>query len=202
MDLIRLKKDIGIPKPQLASIAYQMLWGLSYLHYESLLHRDIKLENTLLNSSGQVKLSDFGISAQRPSQDDMNTTLIGTTRYMSLERLLGKPYGSPSDVWSLGLVLLECALGASPFLDTASTIDLILTLEESPLEELIPTSMDDDVREMISSCLQKNPEERVPAEVLLASPWLSKEGIASSDEAALLMKRFYDDMDSSDRRAS
>lgn len=202
MDLIRLNKDAGIPKPQLASIAYQMLWGVSFLHYENLLHRDIKPANTLVNSSGRVKLSDFGISAQRPSQDDMNTTLIGTTRYMSPERLRGKPYGSPSDVWSLGLVLLECALGASPFPDTTSTIDLILTLEESPLEELIPTSMDIDVRELISSCLQKNPEERVPAEVLLACPWLSNEGITCSDEAALLMERYYDELDSSGRLTS
>ena len=178
-----------------------MLWGLGFLHYENLLHRDVKPANVLVNSLGRVKLSDFGISSHRPNRNDLNTTLIGTTRYMSPERLRGKPYGSPSDVWSLGLVLLECVLGMPPFHDT-TTIDLILTLEETPLDDLIPTSMDDDVREMISSCLQKNSEERVPAEVLLASPWLSKEKISSADDAALLMKRYYDEMDSSDRLAS
>mmetsp|Transcript_2329 Transcript_2329/g.4973 ORF Transcript_2329/g.4973 Transcript_2329/m.4973 type:complete len:401 (+) Transcript_2329:60-1262(+) len=201
-DLIRLNKETGIPKPQLASIAYQMLWGLAFLHFENLLHRDIKPSNTLLAATGRVKLSDFGISAQRSSQDDMNTTLIGTTFYMSPERLRGKQYGSPSDIWSLGLVLLECAIGTAPFHDTTSTIDLILTLEETPSEELIPTSMDDDVREMISSCLQIIPEERMPADVLLASPWLSKEGMTSPDVAALFMKRYYDEMDSSGRLAS
>lgn len=83
--------------------------------------------NVLISSSGRVKLADFGIVSQREVQDDetslqMNATVIGTTRYMSPERLQGKPYTMSSDVWSLGLVLLECLLGASPFEGISSVV--------------------------------------------------------------------------------
>ena len=54
----------------------------------------------------------------------MNVTVIGTTRYMSPERLRGKPYTTPSDVWSLGLVLLECVRGDSPFEDASSIVSV------------------------------------------------------------------------------
>ena len=230
-DLARHHEDVGgVPLPQLASIAYQMLWGLAFLHHENLLHRDIKPGNALLNREGYVKLSDFGISADQGQRqmllsnntsenendnddaglnttsenengndnDDaglLNTTLIGTWRYMSPERLRGKPYGTPSDVWSLGLVLLECAMGTFPFHDVASPYELIETIAESTMEELIPISVDEDVRELIASCLRENAAERVPAETLLKSPWFAKEGISSVEDATMAMKAYYDELD-------
>jgi len=214
-DLARHHEDCGgVPQPQLASIAYQMLWGLAFLHHENLLHRDVKPGNVLLNSAGYVKLSDFGISSDQGNQgqlllrnnaseeeeDDnndagLNTTLIGTWRYMSPERLKGKPYGTPSDVWSLGLVLLECAIGTFPFHEVTSPYELIETIEESTMEELIPISVEEDVRELIASCLRKNAAERVPAERLLKSPWFAKEDIWSVDDATMAMQAYYDEMD-------
>lgn len=214
-DLARHHEDVGgVPLPQLASIAYQMLWGLAFLHHENLLHRDIKPGNALLNTEGHVKLSDFGISADQGQRqmllsnntsenedendnDDagLNTTLIGTWRYMSPERLRGKPYGTPSDVWSLGLVLLECAMGTFPFHDVASPYELIETIAESTMEELIPISVDEDARELIASCLRKNAAERIPADILLKSPWFAKEGISSVEDATMVMKAYYDELD-------
>ena len=211
-DLVRHHEDVGgVPRPQLASIAYQMLWGLAFLHHENLLHRDIKPENVLLNSAGYVKLSDFGISSDQgqkqmlirsnaseeddDNDDGLNTTLIGTWRYMSPERLQGRPYGTPSDVWSLGLVLLECALGTFPFHEVTSPYELIETIEESTMEELIPISVDEDVRELIASCLRKNAAERVPAERLLKSPLFANEEIASVDDATAIMKVYYAELD-------
>lgn len=104
----------------LASISYQLLWGLSYLHFERMVHRDVKPANVLLNSLGYVKLSDFGIVATQTSIP--HTTVVGTVRYMSPERLRARPYGSASDVWSVGLVLLECEIGESPWADIASMV--------------------------------------------------------------------------------
>lgn len=69
-----------------ACILYQILWGLAYLHYEHSIHRDIKLGNVLINSSGVVKLSDFGISRILDSTTAMSHTAVGTSRYMSPER--------------------------------------------------------------------------------------------------------------------
>ena len=214
-DLARHHEDVGgVPQPQLASIAYQMLWGLAFLHHENLLHRDIKPGNVLLNTEGYVKLSDFGISADQGQRqmllrnntsgdvnenenDDagLNTTLIGTWRYMSPERLKREPYGTPGDVWSLGLVLLECAMGTFPFHDVASPYELIETIAESTMEELIPISVDEDVRELIASCLRENAAERVPADTLLKSPFFAKEGISSVEDATMVMKAYYDELD-------
>ena len=103
----------------LAGTAYQILWGLAYLHHGSIIHRDIKPANILINSLGQVKVSDLGISgfaAFAKSGDEatisgLNHTVIGTSKYMSPERILDKSYGPLCDIWSFGLVLIECATG-------------------------------------------------------------------------------------------
>jgi serine/threonine protein kinase len=84
--------------------------------------------NVLISSSGRVKLADFGIVSQREDDEtslQMNATMIGTTRYMSPERLRGKPYTMSSDVWSLGLVLLECLLGDCPFESISSVVSYL-----------------------------------------------------------------------------
>ena len=115
----------GLPDNLTASISYQILWGLGYLHYEKISHRDIKPANVLINSAGQVKLSDFGIATERmDGTHQMNNTVVGTARYMSPERLNAKPYTSLSDIWSLGLVLFECATGKSPFHDIISFVSV------------------------------------------------------------------------------
>jgi serine/threonine protein kinase len=89
-----------------------MLWGLSYLHHEKMIHRDIKPGNVLLHSDGRVKLADFGISS---TGRDLATTVVGTMMYMAPERLRGKKYGVLSDIWSFGLVVWECATGKQLF---------------------------------------------------------------------------------------
>lgn len=119
-----VSQSIVMPEAALAGVAYQMLWGISYLHIEKILHRDIKPANVLVHSNGEIKLGDLGIAGtvsfrNNPtdmSQSGLNHTVIGTKRYMSPERILDRAYGIPSDIWSLGLVLLECATGGwSPF---------------------------------------------------------------------------------------
>jgi len=71
----------------------------------------MKPGNILLNCRGEIKISDFGLSAELDSTKEMCATFIGTHAYMSPERLGGKPYSFASDIWSLGITLVECALG-------------------------------------------------------------------------------------------
>jgi serine/threonine protein kinase len=120
LELSALSK--GMPERIVASVAYQILWGVAFLHFENSIHRDIKPANILVNSLGEVKLSDFGISAMREPGEALNRTVVGTTLYMSPERLRAKPYGTPSDIWSVGLVLLECLTGQSPFFGISSVV--------------------------------------------------------------------------------
>jgi len=96
----------------IGKLAARVLASLNYLHRERhQVHRDMKPGNILLNCRGEIKISDFGLSAELDSTKEMCATFIGTHAYMSPERLGGKPYSFASDIWSLGITLVECALG-------------------------------------------------------------------------------------------
>ncbi|KAL7536167.1 hypothetical protein ACHAWF_005386 [Thalassiosira exigua] len=195
----------GLHETAIASIAYQMLWGLAYLHHEGILHRDVKPANVLVSSSGRVKLADFGIVSRPPLPNDddneeeegeggtiMNHTVIGTTRYMSPERLRGRPYKWASDVWGAGLVLLELLRGDSPFDDVSSAVELVQTLDEHHMAEFVPADAGDGLREIMAGCLDRYPEKRVPASILLRSPWFRSHGVRDVDGAAALMKAYLE----------
>ncbi|KAH1055254.1 hypothetical protein J1N35_033319 [Gossypium stocksii] len=111
-----LKKVKSIPEPYLAVICKQVLKGLIYLRHERhIIHRDLKPSNLLINHRGEVKITDFGVSAIMTSTSGLANTFVGTYNYMSPERIIGGNYGNKSDIWSLGLVLLECATGQFPY---------------------------------------------------------------------------------------
>ena len=99
----------------LASIAFQMLSGLNFLHSQRLIHRDVKPSNALLSSSGRVKLADFGLTRSLDSGHSLAESFVGTFLYMSPERLAGEPYSFLSDVWSLGITLFSVILGKYPY---------------------------------------------------------------------------------------
>ena len=96
--------------------AKQILLGLQYLHSEKkIVHRDIKPSNLLVNRKGEVKISDFGVSGQLANSVAKCDSWVGTVTYMSPERIKGESYSFDSDIWSLGLSLLECAIGRFPY---------------------------------------------------------------------------------------
>jgi serine/threonine protein kinase len=210
----KVEEDSGastmIPEYAIAAIAYQILWGLSYLHFEGVLHRDIKPANVLVSSSGRVKLADFGIVSKqkqllRRSGDDnddgddvnegtiMNRTVIGTTRYMSPERLRGETYKRSSDVWSVGLVLLEIVRGGiSPFEEVTSVVELVQTLDECRMNDYIPESTSNGLREILVGSLDHCPHKRIPASILLSSPWFQFHNIHGVQDASSLMMVYLD----------
>ena len=117
-----------IPERILAAMAYQILWGLAYLKVEKRVHRDIKPSNLLINSRGEVKVTDFGVSAELQSSIAMCGTFVGTFKYMSPERIQNHPYSYMSDIWSLDLVLMECATGLYPFHEHARDMPTVSRL--------------------------------------------------------------------------
>eukprot|EP00878_Enallax_costatus_P038063 GHUV01043204.1.p1 GENE.GHUV01043204.1~~GHUV01043204.1.p1 ORF type:complete len:233 (+),score=48.11 GHUV01043204.1:180-878(+) len=111
-----LQKIRIVPQQYLPELARQVLSGLSYLHDTArICHRDIKPGNLLLSSSGQLKISDFGVSSQLSNSMSRCLSWVGTVTYMSPERIRGDSYSFNTDVWSVGLLLLECATGRYPY---------------------------------------------------------------------------------------
>lgn len=112
--IVSLVKPNQFPLPVLKKLTYSILSGLVYL-YEThkIIHRDIKPSNVLMTHKGQFKLGDFGVSRELTNSLAMADTFVGTSTYMSPERIQGLEYGIKSDVWSMGLMLIELATGKS-----------------------------------------------------------------------------------------
>jgi len=105
-----------LPEPLLARVSRDMLGGLDHLHRVlKVVHRDIKPSNVLLNSRGEVKLADFGMSGQLASTFSRLASWVGTAAYMSPERISGSQYSYDSDIWALGVSLWECSVGRYPY---------------------------------------------------------------------------------------
>uniref|UniRef100_A0A8H7XXT6 Protein kinase domain-containing protein n=1 Tax=Psilocybe cubensis TaxID=181762 RepID=A0A8H7XXT6_PSICU len=103
-------------------VAHSVLEGLTYLYdVHRIIHRDIKPSNILLNSEGQIKLCDFGVSGELINS--IANTFVGTSVYMSPERIQGAEYTIKSDIWSLGISLIELATGRFPFCDISDDDD-------------------------------------------------------------------------------
>ncbi|XP_031418306.1 dual specificity mitogen-activated protein kinase kinase 1-like, partial [Clupea harengus] len=108
-----LKLAGKIPEQILGKVSIAVLKGLAYLREKhKIMHRDVKPSNILVNSRGEIKLCDFGVSGQLI--DSMANSFVGTRSYMSPERLQGTHYSVQSDIWSMGLSLVEMAIGRFP----------------------------------------------------------------------------------------
>jgi len=136
LDLV-LKHAQKIPENILGVITLSVLKGLRYLREKhQIIHRDVKPSNILMNTRGEVRLCDFGVSGQLI--DSMANSFVGTRSYMSPERLQGTIYSVRSDIWSLGLSMVELALGRYP-IPCLTTDDLLqIFLNPKDKEVVLP----------------------------------------------------------------
>ncbi|ODQ77643.1 hypothetical protein BABINDRAFT_163360 [Babjeviella inositovora NRRL Y-12698] len=194
-------KEFGgrIGEKVLGKIAISVLEGLSYLHDRKIIHRDIKPQNILLNDSGEVKLCDFGVSGE--VVNSLASTFTGTSYYMAPERIEGKQYTVTSDVWSLGVTLLEVAQGRFPYFEKAED-DSDKTIPLMPLElltaimEFTPRLEDEAeikwsrlFKSFIAYCLEKNPAKRAsPKQMLLSHPWVAGQRAKEVDMAKFVRR--------------
>ncbi|CAN0434962.1 unnamed protein product [Ectocarpus sp. 12 AP-2014] len=197
--LLNVLQQVGaVPERALSSVAYQVLLALDYLKREKrIVHRDIKPSNLLINSQGVVKVTDFGTSTGLQSSFAMCGTFVGTFKYMSPERMKNDRYSYSSDVWSLGLVLMECATGEFPYRDETTAIDLVQTIVDAPAPELDHSFFPAEFCSFVADCLRKRPDDRSPAQALLGAPWITGGGLAVNLNADLVsatanVKRWID----------
>ena len=137
LDLI-LKKAGRIPEPILGKVTVAVLKGLTYLREKhQIMHRDVKPSNILVNSRGEIKICDFGVSGQLI--DSMANSFVGTRSYMSPERLQGTHYSVQSDIWSMGLSIVEMAIGRYP-IPPPDSKDLASIFGDKAMEEHLEAS--------------------------------------------------------------
>ncbi|KAH8153240.1 uncharacterized protein LAJ45_02827 [Morchella importuna] len=167
----------------LGKIAEGVLEGLTYLSGRKIIHRDIKPSNILLCRNGQVKLCDFGVSGELIGSKGNADTFIGTSYYMAPERIQGHSYTITSDVWSLGVTLLEVAQHRFPFGNEADSggraglIDLLTYIVRQPIPELkdephLGIKWSDNFKYFIRCCLEKDTARRASPWRMLEHPWI------------------------------
>lgn len=205
--IIQLCKPRQFPTFVLKKMLFLILSGLNYLYKtHKIIHRDIKPSNVLMSHKGEFKLCDFGVSRELANSVAVADTFVGTSTYMSPERIQGLTYGIKSDIWSMGLMLYELASGFSVWCEDPGDCDLesgnntknagpegILDLLQRIVNEDSPTlsgktnrvtrrNFDAELCSFIDWCLVKDDKLRKSAEELLEDKFLERVASGAFDK--------------------
>ncbi|XP_067309832.1 TRAF2 and NCK interacting kinase a isoform X3 [Pseudorasbora parva] len=170
-DLIKNTKGNSLREDWTAYISREILRGLTHLHHHKVIHRDIKGQNVLLTENAEVKLVDFGVSAQLDRTVSRRNTFIGTPYWMAPEVIAcdenpDATYDYKSDLWSLGITAIEMAEGAPPLCDMHPMRALFL-IPRNPAPRLKSKKWSKKFQSFIESCLVKNHLQRPSTESLI-----------------------------------
>jgi len=164
-------------EPQIATILDATLKGLDYLHTRPhpIIHRDIKSDNILLGTKGQIKITDFGYGAQLGGGNaDMRKSVVGTTYWMAPEVVKGKDYTTKVDVWSLGVMGMEMFEGVPPYMEETMLRALFLIASKGLPPFKSPEAMSEEFKDFIHMCCTMEAEARPTAKEMLGHRFLKK----------------------------
>lgn len=177
-DLIEHKQYLT--EDEAKGLFQQMVEGVNYCHKNSITHRDLKLENILIDQDGNIKIVDFGL-ANFMEAGKLLSTFCGSPLYAAPEMLNGSKYVGPKvDVWSLGVLLYIIVIGVVPWEGS--------TVEEQTKNSIqghyeLPCDLSEEFKHLVSSMLNVNPEKRPDLDEVLRHSWLTQK--TSSDLSGL-----------------
>ncbi|XP_070204755.1 calcium/calmodulin-dependent protein kinase kinase 1-like isoform X2 [Littorina saxatilis] len=152
--------------------------GIEYLHYQHIIHRDVKPSNLLLGDDGHIKIADFGVSNEFDGKDAFLSNTAGTPAFMAPETLQENHpqfHGKALDIWAMGVTLYCFVFGRVPFQE-----EYILGLHKKILTEDVvfpeSPSISSDLQRLIRRMLNKNPETRITLPEIKEHPWVTQKG--------------------------
>ncbi|KAM3351491.1 hypothetical protein ACQJBY_023456 [Aegilops geniculata] len=174
----RLAKSTRFPEPVARHYFQQLVTAVEFCHSRGVYHRDLKPENLLLDAHGNLKVSDFGLSAladgaSRHRGDALLHTTCGTPAYLAPEVVLKRGYdGAKADIWSCGVILFVLLAGRLPFHDT----NLVLLYKRIARSDYkCPAWFSVDARKLLARLLDPNPNTRITITKLMARTWFQKD---------------------------
>ncbi|NXC86516.1 MP2K6 kinase, partial [Cercotrichas coryphoeus] len=185
-----IDKGLTIPEDVLGKIAVSIVKALEHLHSKlSVIHRDVKPSNVLINTQGQVKMCDFGISGYLV--DSVAKTMdAGCKPYMAPERinpeLNQKGYSVKSDIWSLGITMIELAILRFPYDSWGTPFQQLKQVVEEPSPQLPAEKFSAEFVDFTSQCLKKNSKERPTYPELMQHPFFTLHESKETDVASFV----------------
>ena len=152
-------------------IIIELVSVLDYLHNElEMIHRDIKLENVIVDTNGNAHLIDFGFMTPPTEKKTFVTELCGTPKYFCPELIKTNSVSYPSDIWSLGVLLYTMVTGHFPF---AANTSKELYDQICHNEVQFPQSIEPSLKDLISCMLEKDPSKRITLDEIMKHPWIN-----------------------------
>eukprot|EP01088_Endostelium_zonatum_P006173 TRINITY_DN1827_c0_g3_i1.p1 TRINITY_DN1827_c0_g3~~TRINITY_DN1827_c0_g3_i1.p1 ORF type:complete len:523 (-),score=140.20 TRINITY_DN1827_c0_g3_i1:19-1551(-) len=193
-DLMEKLPEKHLSEPLIRAAMAASVEGLIYLHENAIIHRDVKAANIILTERGEVKLADFGVSAQMGGDvPDKKKTVTGTPLWMSPEVLNGEgKYDSKTDQWSLGITAIELAEGQPPYSDeNVMQAMMKICSKDSPKPGLTkePEKWSDDFKAFIDVCVEREPEKRPTAVDLAKHSFIAGHAKTATEVMAEFLKK-------------
>ncbi|ESN97989.1 hypothetical protein HELRODRAFT_141692, partial [Helobdella robusta] len=167
-----------------SGMVHNVMSGILYLHSINIVHRDIKMENVLVqknrNGLKKLKICDFGL-ATIIANNEILKTVCGTPNYMAPEIILQVGYGNKVDVWSVGIFMYILLYGSPPFHSRSNDFNKIfenVIVGKYDLNSTTWESVSEEAKTLITMLLEPNPTNRMTAEEALSYPWVSKDQFA------------------------
>uniref|UniRef100_A0A182SFK5 calcium/calmodulin-dependent protein kinase n=1 Tax=Anopheles maculatus TaxID=74869 RepID=A0A182SFK5_9DIPT len=203
-EVLSIPTDTPLSEERAWNVFRDVLLGVEYLHYQRIIHGDLKPANLLLSDSGSVKVADLGVCNEFLGEDAAmnNGSTAGTPAFRAPETLLpGQHFynGKAADIWALGATLFSLVHGNVPFIAT-SVPGVYEKIKNDPLEYPATSSnISEELRDLISRMLDKDPQQRITLPQIKEHDWLTKHGsvrLPSEEENCRLVQINDEDMNS------